>query len=201
MHLPYGMGKFWGRVLAQIEMVFEIATLQLTYVQKPKLLAIFSRFQYYINQCDSLFAYCFGQLLFCTGSQIVLIKGMWGSLNLLELAMSTTLTKSRIKAFNLQQERCIYCELPMWLDNPEAFAKKFKITIKGAALFKCTAEHLLAKQDGGKDGEGSIVAACHFCNQRRHKCKKPKDPIPYKDHVTKRVVEGKWNSALMSKCF
>jgi len=111
--------------------------------------------------------------------------------------MSTTLIKSRFKAFNLQQGRCIYCELPMWLKHPESFAKKYKITTKGALLFKCTAEHLLAKQDGGKDDESNIVAACHFCNQKRHKCKKPKDPIPYKQYVSSRVGKGKWNSVFM----
>ena len=104
--------------------------------------------------------------------------------------MSTTLNKSRLKAFIVQQGRCIYCELPMWLDHTDAFAKKYKITIKGAALFKCTAEHLLAKQYGGKDVESNIVAACQFCNQRRHKCIKPEDPIAYKHHqVMQRQVE------------
>jgi len=111
--------------------------------------------------------------------------------------MSTTLNKSRLKAFNLQQRRCIYCELPMWLDHADAFAKKYKITIKGAALFKCTAEHLLAKQDGGKDAESNIVAACHFCNKKRHNCKKPKDPIAYKQYVSTRLCKGKWNSTFM----
>jgi hypothetical protein len=125
--------------------------------------------------------------------------GKWGSLNLLELAMPTTLIKSRLKAFNLQQGRCIYCKLPMWLDSPEAFAKKYKITLKGAALFKCTAEHLLARQDGGRDGESNIVAACHFCNQHRHKAKKPKDPISYKQYVGSRVGKGGWNSLLIPK--
>ena len=113
--------------------------------------------------------------------------------------MPTTLTKSRFKAFNLQQRRCIYCELPMWLDNIEEFTNKYKITIKGAALFKCTAEHLLAKQDGGKDHESNIVAACHYCNQKRHKCKLPKDPISYKQFVTNRLHKGKWNLGLMHK--
>jgi hypothetical protein len=59
--------------------------------------------------------------------------------------MPKTLIKSRLKAFNLQQGFFIYCELPMWLDHPEAFAKKYKITIKQAKLFQCTAEHLKAK--------------------------------------------------------
>lgn len=113
--------------------------------------------------------------------------------------MPTTLIKSRLKAYNLQQGRCIYCELPMWLDDPLAFAKKHKITHKEANLFKCTAEHLKAKQDGGKDGESNILAACHYCNQKRHKCKSPKDPISYKQHVTNRLEKGKWNLRMMSK--
>lgn len=111
--------------------------------------------------------------------------------------MPTTLIKSRFKAFNLQQGLCIYCELPMWLDNPEAFAKKYKITTKQAKPFQCTAEHLKAKQDGGKDHESNIVAACHYCNQKRHKCKSPKDPISYKQYVTNRLEKGKWNLGMM----
>lgn len=113
--------------------------------------------------------------------------------------MPTTLIKSRLKAFNLQQDRCIYCELPMWLDSHEAFAKKYNLTSKEAMLFRCTAEHLRAKQDGGKDGADNILAACHYCNQKRHKCKSPKDPISYKNHVTKRLCKGKWHSGLMHK--
>ena len=113
--------------------------------------------------------------------------------------MSTTLYKYRLKAFNLQQGRCIYCELAIWMHTPEAFAKQHEISTKGAALFKCTAEHLLAKQDGGNDCESNIVAACHFCNQKRHKCKSPKDPISYKQYVTNRLEKGKWNLSLMHK--
>lgn len=113
--------------------------------------------------------------------------------------MPKTLIKSRTKAFNLQQGRCIYCELPMWLDDPQAFAKKYKITTKQAKIFQCTAEHLNAKQDGGKDHENNIVAACHFCNQKRHKCKTPKDPISYKHYVSRRVGKGKWNTVLITR--
>lgn len=113
--------------------------------------------------------------------------------------MPTTLAKSRLKAFNLQQGRCIYCELPMWSDDPEAFAKKYKITTKQAKPFQCTAEHLLARQDGGKDHASNIVAACHYCNQKRHKCKSPKDPISYKQYVTNRLEKGKWNLSMMNK--
>jgi len=125
--------------------------------------------------------------------------GKWGSLNLLELAMPTTLIKSRFKAFNLQQGRCIYCELPMWLEHPQAFAKKYKITTKQAKIFQCTAEHLKAKQDGGKDHESNIVVACHYCNQKRHQSKSPKDPISYKQYVTNRLEKRKWNLPMIDR--
>ena len=113
--------------------------------------------------------------------------------------MPKTLIKIRLKSFNLQQGRCVYCELPMWLDDPKAFAKKYKITTKQAKLFQCTAEHLKAKQDGGKDRESNIVAACHYCNQKRHSRNSPKDPITYKQYVTNRLEKGKWNLCMMHK--
>jgi hypothetical protein len=89
--------------------------------------------------------------------------------------------------------------LPMWLDNSATFANKYKITTKQAKFFQCNAEHLEARQDDGKDGESNIVAACYFCNQKRHKCKKPKDPVSYKRYVGSRVVKGKWNSVLIPR--
>lgn len=112
--------------------------------------------------------------------------------------MPTTLIKSRLKAFNLQQGRCIYCEWPMWLNDHESFAKTLKITAKQTRLLQCTAEHLKAKQDGGKDVESNIVAACYYCNQKRHKCKSPKDPMSYKLYVIKRLKKGKWNFKMIS---
>ena len=107
--------------------------------------------------------------------------------------MPTTLIKSRLKAFNLQQGHCVYCELPMWLDHFDTFAKKYKITTKQAKLFQCTAEHLIAKQDGGKNDVSNILAACHYCNQKRHNRKSPKDPISYKHYVTSRLNNGRWS--------
>ncbi len=87
----------------------------------------------------------------------------------------------------------------MWLHDPQVFAKKYKITTKQVQLFKCTAEHLKAKQEGGKDSESNIVAACHYCNQKRHKYKSPKEPISYKQYVTNRLEKGKWNLCMMHK--
>ena len=108
------------------------------------------------------------------------------------------LSKSRHNAYKQQQARCIYCERPTWLSNPQAFSHQYKITLKQARLFQCTAEHLTARQDGGKDDRSNIVAACHFCNQGRHKRKKPLDPVTYKDYVTNRVVKGRWNTPIMN---
>lgn len=107
--------------------------------------------------------------------------------------MPTSLKKYRLKAFNLQKGRCIYCEAPMWIDHPETFAKKYKTTTKQTIFFQCTAEHLRAKQDSGENTERNIVAACHYCNQKRHQRKSPKDPLSYKHYVTSRVNNGKWN--------
>jgi 5-methylcytosine-specific restriction endonuclease McrA len=117
----------------------------------------------------------------------------------MELSMPKILNKSRLKAFKQQQGRCIYCELPMWLDNSQVFALKYKITGRQAKDFKCTAEHLLARKDGGEDNQSNIVAACHYCNQKRHKRKLPKDPITYKHYVITRISKGKWNADLMKK--
>ena len=59
-------------------------------------------------------------------------------------------TKKRLFAFNKQKGRCYYCGAPMWLDNLSVFMSKYGIRKKQAQSLKCTAEHLLARQDGGK---------------------------------------------------
>ena len=81
----------------------------------------------------------------------------------------------------------------MWEGNHKEFANKHKITKKYAGRFQCTAEHLLARCDGGKDQETNIVAACLFCNSKRHQRKKPLGPPRYKAHIQKRLEQGKWH--------
>ncbi len=111
--------------------------------------------------------------------------------------MPNALIKSRNKAFNHQQGRCYYCEKPIWLTDPEIFSTKHNIPRKAVKLLRCTAEHLIAKQDGGKDVESNIAAACSFCNQKRHQRKKPKEPIAYKQFVTNRLASGRWHLAVI----
>ncbi|WP_277374865.1 HNH endonuclease [Pseudomonas sp. AA-38] len=81
----------------------------------------------------------------------------------------------------------------MWLDSAESFAIQHGITVKQARHFQCTAEHLQARQDGGRDVPGNIAAACIRCNQLRHKRKKPMPAEKYLQHVVKRVSKGGWH--------
>lgn len=106
---------------------------------------------------------------------------------------SKTLIKSRSTAFERQGGRCYYCNFPMWRGSIEHFARLHGITFGQARQFQCTAEHLLARQDGGGDGRGNIVAACLVCNQRRHKRKQPPEPEIYRELVQRRLNRGQWH--------
>lgn len=107
--------------------------------------------------------------------------------------MSSRFSKQRLTAFKKQSGRCYYCKSPMWQNNPEEFAIKHGISKSAAARFQCTAEHLLARCDGGKDQESNIVAACLFCNKtRHHKRKNPPNPTEYRKYIKNRLNKGKW---------
>ncbi len=110
--------------------------------------------------------------------------------------MPTTLIKSRQKAYHQQSGCCIYCYKPMWVEKPETFANKFKLTKPQAKFYQCTAEHLLPRQEGGKDNLNNIAAACKYCNQQRHKSKSPLSPIKYQQHVQLKVAQNRWPTAL-----
>ncbi|WP_370315223.1 HNH endonuclease signature motif containing protein [Roseivivax marinus] len=78
----------------------------------------------------------------------------------------------------------------MWDDAEVPFGKG-----NGKAaphLLRCTAEHLQARSDGGKDTFDNIVAACWFCNTRRHNQKVPLEPEAYRQHVRRRMSAGRW---------
>lgn len=106
---------------------------------------------------------------------------------------SKTLIKSRSTAFERQGGRCYYCDFPMWRGSIEQFARFYGITLGQARQFQCTAEHLLARQDGGGDGRSNIVAACLVCNQRRHKRKLVPEPEVYMALVRQRLNQGRWH--------
>ena len=107
--------------------------------------------------------------------------------------MSNPIAKLRLKAFQKQSGLCYYCESRMWLKNLERFANQHAISKSAAARFQCTAEHLVARCDGGSNKNDNIVAACIFCNQTRHKRRKPLVPVKHRAHIKRRLKQGKWH--------
>jgi hypothetical protein len=72
-------------------------------------------------------------------------------------------------------------------------------SLAGAKRFLlCTAEHLIAKSEGGTDTASNIAAACMFCNQARHKAKHPLSPEDYRNHVQRRIRRGRWHQGFGS---
>lgn len=108
-----------------------------------------------------------------------------------------SLVKSREIAFSRQKGRCYYCKCSMWAGNPGEFAQKYKLTRSQVMRFQCTAEHLIARRDGGGWEQSNIVAACRYCNQQRHKGK-GKTPERYKSFVRQRMSQGRWHGIIIS---
>ncbi|WP_436294400.1 MULTISPECIES: HNH endonuclease [unclassified Variovorax] len=82
----------------------------------------------------------------------------------------------------------------MWFNYSQAFAKRLRISLDEAKLFRCTAEHKVARKDGGKHTRGNIAASCWDCNHRRH-ADNPNcamDHLTYSIHVAWNVREGTW---------
>jgi 5-methylcytosine-specific restriction endonuclease McrA len=97
--------------------------------------------------------------------------------------MPTQLQRSRHLAFVRQGGKCFYCELPMWLGASAA----------GPKSLRCTAEHLIARSEGGSDSPNNVVAACAKCNHTRHRLKRPPEPTVYQAQVQQRVRAGRWH--------
>ena len=108
--------------------------------------------------------------------------------------MSKSLVIPRSNAFSHQNGYCYYYGQPMWNGNPKSFANKYKLTLPQTKSFQCTGEHLKAHQDGGSSSLQNIVAACHFCNQKRHQRKKSLTPKQFKSLVQQRVNRNGWRT-------
>jgi 5-methylcytosine-specific restriction endonuclease McrA len=104
-----------------------------------------------------------------------------------------SLKSPRSVAFNKQSGLCHYCGQPMWQENPDAFAQQHGLTLKQAKQLKCTGEHLVPHKDGGNATEQNIVAACFYCNQKRHKRSRDLSPNEFRSKVQKRMANGKWH--------
>jgi len=106
--------------------------------------------------------------------------------------MSSKWTLLRNRAYRNQHGRCYYCGRAMWLADPQSFARSYRLTLHEARQLQATAEHLIARCDGGKDTECNIVAACRCCNCRRHRRKTALSPERYRGLVQRRIAAGKW---------
>jgi hypothetical protein len=108
------------------------------------------------------------------------------------------LQKLRHKAYIRQDCRCFYCTLPIWEGDPTEFATRFGIALRKAKHLQCTAEHLVAQQDGGGETLGNIAAACLWCNRMRHWKRQEKAPSPekYKTRVFQLISKRKWHPAI-----
>lgn len=95
--------------------------------------------------------------------------------------MASKIQRSRQIAFNRQGGKCYYCGLRMWLYGAT-----------GPTQLLCTAEHLIARSEGGTKALSNIVAACRHCNQTRHKRKNPPPPDRYQTEVQRRIARGGW---------
>jgi 5-methylcytosine-specific restriction endonuclease McrA len=107
--------------------------------------------------------------------------------------MPSSLKSLRSKAYSQQDGRCHYCGFLMWQSDPAEFAHTHALTLSQAHRFQCTAEHVVARQDGGLNAASNIVAACLFCNHTRHARKKPLPASAYKTFVTSRLQQSKWH--------
>jgi 5-methylcytosine-specific restriction endonuclease McrA len=101
----------------------------------------------------------------------------------------------RRQALRQQGGCCFYCQQPIWEENPSKFSDDHSIPTRFLKWVRNTAEHIRACCDGGKDRQGNVVAACYWCNSRRHQGRQHRAPdsAAYRDWVQGKVGSGKWH--------
>ena len=103
------------------------------------------------------------------------------------------IVRNRHLSFQRQEGRCIYCRVLMWWQDIKSFSARYQISLRAARPLQCTAEHLMPQCDGGGDGADNIAAACHRCNQGRHRRKAVPEPEQFRRVVQRRVRRGRWH--------
>jgi len=105
------------------------------------------------------------------------------------------LSNIRRTKMHAQQGRCYYCGLPMWDPKMDHDMPAICRTQSMQKNLRCTAEHLLPRSEGGANSSSNIVAACWYCNTRRHHRKQPPSPDAHRARVRERMAKGKWLAA------
>lgn len=101
----------------------------------------------------------------------------------------------RLSKMHAQRGKCYYCSLPMWDPAVDHELPEICRTRAMQKMLRCTAEHLIPRSEGGVDTAKNIVAACYYCNSKRHHKKQPLAPDAHRAHVQKRMAAGKWLAA------
>ncbi|WP_431312814.1 HNH endonuclease [Roseateles agri] len=83
----------------------------------------------------------------------------------------------------------------MWRTSPHELPVPSR---RAAAFLQCTAEHLIARCDGGTDVASNVVAACWRCNRTRHARRWPPSADTYRAEVRRRVARGGWHDRWVS---
>lgn len=135
---------------------------------------------------------CFAHSAFAGGCPQMPLQANGTPLPTSETPMQT-LQRIRIQAFHAQGGRCYYCQLPMWIASPPSLPAAGGVKRLTSQALRCTAEHLIAKCDGGRDQAANIVAVCEFCNRRRHRRKCALPAERFRELVSRRMAIGKWH--------
>src|SRR3546814_15521567 len=109
------------------------------------------------------------------------------------------LQKIRERQADRQGWSCTYCEQPMWLSDPAAFAARHGLTLRQALLLQVTAEHLLPASDGGAAAEANIPAACLYCNRKRHHARRILSPSDSRMKVRRTLPPGGYEEGACRK--
>jgi 5-methylcytosine-specific restriction endonuclease McrA len=107
----------------------------------------------------------------------------------------------RQRAAERQRGLCFYCGLPIWTHDADGFARQHGLSAREASWLQCTAEHLIARRDGGQSTATNIVAACRRCNLLRHH--RPSAPTwsRYREIVQRRLKAGRWYGGRLRALF
>lgn len=107
--------------------------------------------------------------------------------------MALTLKDRRLRAHAQQDGLCFYCCLPICEGDMQPFRRRYGLTAREAESLLSTAEHLVARKDGGTDGNSNVVAACWTCNEGRHQRKnRDLDWLKFRTLVQNRMRQRKW---------
>lgn len=111
--------------------------------------------------------------------------------------MCKRILKIRRLMFGRQHGLCFYCRQPMWEDQREDFMQAHGLSAAQADFLRSTAEHVVARQDGGHDTPANIVAACKYCNWHRHVGREALPSTKFASKVRQRLGRGRWHGIVI----